>query len=41
LLLGAGYIGAEKAMIITYDQQDTFVKDGVTVEVVPFWRWVL
>jgi predicted AAA+ superfamily ATPase len=41
LLLGAGYIGAEKAMIITYDQQDTLVKDGVTVEVVPFWRWVL
>jgi len=33
--------GLSKGMIITYDEEDETVEDGVVIEVVPFYRWVL
>ena len=31
----------EKAIIVTYDTEDTIVKDGLTIEVVPIWKWLI
>lgn len=31
----------DKALIITYDQEETIVKDGLTIEMVPAWKWLL
>ena len=31
----------DKALIITYDQEETIIKDGLTIEIVPAWKWLL
>lgn len=31
----------DKALIITFDQEESIVKDGLTIEVVPVWKWLL
>ena len=31
----------DKALIITYDHEETIIKDGLTIEVVPVWKWLL
>jgi len=33
--------GIEQNFIITYDQQETIVLDGVKIEVIPLWKWLL
>lgn len=33
--------GLSKGMIITYDEEDETVEDGVVIEVIPLYRWVL
>ena len=30
-----------KAVIVTYDEEETIEKDGLTIEVVPVWKWLL
>ena len=32
---------AVKALIITYDEEETIEKNGVTIEVTPVWKWLL
>lgn len=32
---------AVRFVIITYDEEDTLEKDGVRIEVVPVWKWLL
>lgn len=31
----------DRALIITYDEEETIEKDGLTIEVIPAWRWLL
>jgi predicted AAA+ superfamily ATPase len=31
----------DKALIVTYDEEETIEKDGLTIEVIPAWRWLL
>lgn len=31
----------DKAIIVTYDTEDSIVKDGLTIEVVPIWKWLI
>lgn len=31
----------KKAMIITYDEEDSIEESGLTIEVVPVWKWIL
>lgn len=31
----------KKGLLLTYDQEDTFEKDGVKIEVRPVWKWLL
>lgn len=31
----------DKALIITYDHEETITKDGLTIEIVPVWKWLL
>ena len=33
--------GLKKAIIVTYDEEETIEKDGLTIEVVPVWKWLL
>lgn len=30
-----------KAIIITYEDEDTIERDGLEIEVVPIWKWIL
>lgn len=30
-----------KAMIITYEDEETIERDGLEIEVVPIWKWIL
>lgn len=30
-----------KAVIVTYDEEETIEKDGLAIEVVPVWKWLL
>ena len=30
-----------KAVIVTYDEEETIEKDGLTIEVIPVWKWLL
>lgn len=32
---------AEKLMIITEDEEESVIRDGVSVEVVPVWKWLI
>ena len=29
-----------KAIIITYDEEEIIEEDGVTIEVIPIWKWL-
>lgn len=31
----------KRALIITYDQEETIEKNGLTVEIIPIWKWLL
>ena len=31
----------DRALIITYDAEETIEKDGLTIEVIPAWKWLL
>ena len=31
----------KKAIIVTYDEEETIEKDGLTIEVIPVWKWML
>lgn len=31
----------DRALIITYDEEETIEKDGLTIEVIPVWKWLL
>lgn len=31
----------KKAMIVTYDEEETIEQDGLTIEVVPVWKWLM
>lgn len=37
----AGGFDIEKAVIVTYDDERTIVVDGVTIDIVPVWKWLL
>ena len=30
-----------KAFIITYDEEEIIEEDGVTIEVIPIWKWLI
>lgn len=31
----------DKAYIITYDEEKTIIKDDITIEIMPIWKWIL
>lgn len=31
----------DRAIIVTYDEEETIEQDGLTIEVVPIWKWLL
>lgn len=31
----------KKALIVTYDEEETIEQDGLTIEVVPIWKWLM
>lgn len=31
----------DRALIVTFDQEDTYERDGLTIDVVPVWKWLL
>jgi predicted AAA+ superfamily ATPase len=31
----------DQALIVTFDQEETYEKDGLTIDVVPVWKWLL
>ena len=33
-------LGLTEGTIITFDQEDKFVKDGKTVRLIPGWKWM-
>jgi uncharacterized protein len=37
---GAQLRGRRRAVVVTLDQSDRFVEDGVQIDVVPAWRWL-
>ena len=36
-----GICPLKRAMIITYDEEDVLENDGLAIEVVPVWKWLL
>jgi predicted AAA+ superfamily ATPase len=38
---GARLRGRRRAIVVTLDQADRLVEDGVTIDVVPAWRWMV
>jgi predicted AAA+ superfamily ATPase len=37
---GARLRGGRRALVVTLDQADRLVEDGVTIDIVPAWRWM-
>jgi predicted AAA+ superfamily ATPase len=37
----ARYLGAKRATVVTWNDEESVVCDGVRVEIVPAWRWLL
>lgn len=35
------FVPLEKAYVITYDEEKTIVRDDITIEVIPIWKWIL
>ena len=31
----------DQALIVTFDQEETYEKDGLSIDVVPVWKWLL
>ena len=31
----------DRAIIVTYDEEETIEKDGLNIEVIPIWKWLL
>jgi len=31
----------KKGLLLTYDQEETFQKDGVKIKVIPVWKWLI
>ena len=31
----------DKALIVTYDEEETIETDGLTIEAIPIWKWLL
>lgn len=31
----------DKAYIITYDEEKTIIKNDITIEIMPIWKWIL
>ncbi len=41
LLSAANFFGLKEGLILTYDQEDEFMVDGVKIRVIPVWKWLL
>ena len=41
LLKTADFLGADRLLIVTYDQERTISEGGRNIEVVPVWKWLL
>ena len=41
LLSGCLKIGAKSGNIITYDQNENVMENGVKIRMIPFWKWIL
>ncbi len=41
LVAAAKYFGIRQALVITLEEQRTFVQDGVTIQLIPAWSWML
>ena len=41
LLKIAKVMGADKLLIITWDEEDMIVEDGKKIAVIPIWKWLL
>ncbi len=35
------YIDCKRCLLLTYDTEDTIIRDGVTIDILPFWKWAL
>lgn len=35
------HLPCKRNMVISYDEQDQIVRDGITIEVVPAWKWLI
>jgi predicted AAA+ superfamily ATPase len=31
----------KKAVIVTYDEEETIEQNGLTIEVIPVWKWLM
>ena len=31
----------DRALIITYDEEEIIEKDGLVIEVIPVWKWLI
>ena len=40
VLEGTRLRGRRRAVVVTFDQADRLVEDGVAIEVVPAWQWM-
>ncbi len=40
LLEALAFFGLQEGAVITFDQEDTFSKDGRTIRLVPAWKWM-
>ena len=41
LVTAAKYLGTSSNVILTLDQEKSFRKEGVSVSVIPAWKWLL
>jgi predicted AAA+ superfamily ATPase len=41
ILEAAGSMGLKEGYILTFNEEDGFVMEGVSVKVVPAWKWLL
>ncbi len=41
LLKMAGHVEIKKMIIITKDEEESFVEDGFSIQVIPVWKWLL
>ena len=41
LVATAKYLKANIVCVITFNEEEVVLKDGVTIQVIPVWRWLL